>query len=120
MTGTGVESTMRNTPSPNGGNGQRNGKGQFVKGHPGGPGNPQGRYVAAWRAALFDAVSPDDIRAVVGVLVDRAKAGEPWAVRELLDRALGKVQPAPDDRDAESNRVVTVVVPNELDFGRRD
>lgn len=28
------------------------------------------------------------------MLVEKAKAGEPWAVRELLDRVLGKAQAA--------------------------
>ena len=31
-----------------------------------------------------------DLRKVIAMLVKKAKAGEPWAVRELLDRTLGK------------------------------
>ena len=81
------------TPSTNGDNGLpevRDAKGRFVPGNPGGPGNPQARNVAAWRGALASAVSAEDIAEVTGKLIEEAKAGEPWAVRELLDRCLGK------------------------------
>jgi len=49
--------------------------------------------VAAWRKTLARVVSPADIEDVLAVLLERAKAGEPWAVRELLDRCLGKARP---------------------------
>ena len=84
---------MTGTPSPNGDNGVvevRDGRGRFLPGNPGGPGNPMGRNVAVWRAALAGAVSADDVVAVTEKLLAAAKAGEPWAVRELLDRLLGK------------------------------
>lgn len=81
------------TPSTNGDNGladARDSKGRFLPGNPGGPGNPQARNVATWRKALADAVSADDVTQVTQRLVEAAKAGEPWAVRELLDRLMGK------------------------------
>ena len=81
------------TPSTNGDNGlaeARDSKGRFLPGNPGGPGNPQARNVATWRKALAEAVSAEDVTQVAQRLVDAAKAGEPWAVRELLDRLLGK------------------------------
>lgn len=77
------------TPSRNG----RTASGQFAKGNPGGPGNPHGRRVADLRAALLDAVTEADIRAVAKVLVARAKAGEVPAIRELLDRMVGRPLP---------------------------
>jgi hypothetical protein len=81
-------------PSPNG----RTATGRFANGNPGGPGNPHGRRVADLRAALLDAVTPEDIYAVAKALVARAKAGEVAAIRELLDRVMGKVQAAePED-----------------------
>ena len=70
----------------------RDSKGRFLPGNPGGPGNPQARNVATWRKALADTVSAGDVAQVAQKLVDAAKAGEPWAVRELLDRLLGKPQ----------------------------
>ena len=39
---------------------------------------------------MADTVTEDDLRAVIAKLVERAKAGERWAVCELLDRCLGK------------------------------
>ena len=72
--------------------------GRFAKGNPGGPGNPNGRRVADLRAALLDAVTEADIRAVAWSLVARAKAGVVPAIRELLDRLMGKLQTAePED-----------------------
>ena len=85
----------------NGGNGgDRDARGRFTKGNSGGPGNPHVKSVAAWRSALARVISPADIEAVLRKLLERAKAGEPWAVRELLDRCLGKARPdagRPDD-----------------------
>ena len=69
---------------------RRSPNGQFGAGNPGGPGNPYARRVAALRTALMDAVTDDDIRAVAKALVKRAKAGEVPAIRELLDRLVGK------------------------------
>lgn len=76
-------------PSTKGDNG-RDAKGRFVPGWKGGPGNPHAAAVGAWRSALAEAVTPEDIRQVTDKLVSEAKAGESWAVRELLDRCLGK------------------------------
>lgn len=85
------------SPSTNGGNGgDRDAHGRFTRGNSGGPGNPHIKAVAAWRSALVRVVSPKDIEAVIKKLLECAKAGEPWAVRELLDRCLGKPR-----RDAE-------------------
>ena len=59
-----------------------------------GRGNPHAARVNAWRRALVESVSSDDLREVIGKLVEKAKAGERWAVCELLDRCLGKaIQP---------------------------
>jgi hypothetical protein len=68
----------------------RDNNGRFAFGNPGGPGNPLGYRTAALRAALLDAVSEDDLREIVTVLVSKAKAGDLVAARELLDRCLGK------------------------------
>ena len=88
-----ADMSVAETPLPNGDNGlaeTRDSKGRFLPGNPGGPGNPQARNVATWRKALADAVSAADVAQVTRKLVDAAKAGESWAVRELLDRLLGK------------------------------
>ena len=78
-------------PSPNGANG-RDASGRFAKGWKGGPGNPHARHVAEIRSVLMSAVSDDDLRAIVSTLVEKAKAGDVMAAREVLDRMLGKAK----------------------------
>jgi hypothetical protein len=93
---------------------KRNGRtasGQFAKGNAGGPGNPHAKRVADLRAALLEAVTPEDIRTVATALVARAKAGEVPAIRELLDRLLGKVtaNATPEDEKQIVLNVITNV-----------
>jgi hypothetical protein len=80
------------SPSPNGRNG-RDAGGRFAKGNAGGPGNPFSRRAAELRTALYEAVTPDDLRAIVKKLVKHAKAGDVTAAREVLNRLLGKPEP---------------------------
>lgn len=71
--------------------------GRFLPGHNlGGPGNPHARAVAAWREALFNAITPADVEAVILILKAKACAGESWAVREFLDRVFGKASQTVD------------------------
>jgi hypothetical protein len=73
-------------PSPNG----RDAQGRFRPGWGGGPGNPHARAVGELRTALLTTVTADDISAIVRVLIEQAKAGEIRAIREVLDRTLGR------------------------------
>ena len=73
------------------------GQGRFAQGNPGGPGNPYAKRVADLRAALLDSVTEQDIRAVARALVKRAKEGEIPAIRELLDRLMGKAGDNPPE-----------------------
>lgn len=77
---------MADSPSTNG----RDGRGRFTPGNPGGPGNPHAKRVAELRSAVLEAVTADDLRAVIGKLLERAKAGELGAVEILFDRVFGK------------------------------
>jgi len=79
------------TPSTNDNNGRRL-DGRFAEGNPGGPGNPHAAAVGAWRTTLVNEVTVDDMWQVIDVLTDKAKKGEAWAVKELLDRCLGRPQ----------------------------
>jgi len=79
---------MNDSPSTNGDNGRQAG-GRFAQGNAGGPGNPHAKRVAKLRTALFKAVSPDDLKAVVAALLKSAKGGDVAAARELLQRLLG-------------------------------
>ena len=72
---------MSNTPSPNGQNGC---------GNPGGPGNPFAKRVGELRSLLLESVTDDDLRVIIRGMVDRAKAGDAIATREVLDRLLGR------------------------------
>jgi len=53
------------------------------------------------REALLAAVSVEDIRCVAQALVARAKDGDIGAIRELLDRTVGKPQPLMDTEASE-------------------
>lgn len=96
--GIAASQTSARAPSPNGGNGRedavaaggRDARGRFGPGNPGGPGNPFAAAAGRWRATLVASVTEEDIAAVVRALVNAAKRGESWAVRELMDRTLGK------------------------------
>ncbi len=86
-----------NETSPNGttANGLHTSNGKFATGNPGGPGNPHGGQVARLRAAMLEAVSEDDMRAVVLKLVEMAKGGDLKAIDLLLNRTLGKADSGP-------------------------
>lgn len=73
-------------PSPNG----RNGRGQFAKGNPGGPGNPHARRIGRLRSTLLRTITPEDIQAVVQKLIARAKCGDMTAISLLFDRIFGR------------------------------
>ena len=80
-------------PSPTGSNG-RDGAGRFAPGNQVAKGNPHAKRVGALRTAMLDAVSEEDMRAIISKLVELAKAGSVQASREVLERCLGKVQEA--------------------------
>lgn len=84
---------MNPSPSPNGAIGRAAG-GRFAQGNPGGPGNPYARQIAELRASLLDGITPADMRAVAEALVAKARDGDVRAIKELLDRTLGKPQEA--------------------------
>ena len=68
---------------------QRDEKGRFAKGNPGGPGRPT-RETEQYFIELFrDCVSDDDFRAVVDALVRAAKRGNTSAAKMILDYLMG-------------------------------
>jgi hypothetical protein len=64
--------------------------GRFTTGNKLSKGNPQHRRMAEARRKLHAAVSDDDLAEIVRKLVEKAKAGEPWATRYLLDQLAGR------------------------------
>ncbi len=54
----------------------------------------RGRKVTELRRALLDAVSTEDIKAIVAAVVEKAKQGDLQAISLLLDRCIGKAMSA--------------------------
>ena len=84
----------------------RESDGRFAKGNQFGPGNPFARKCAAFRAALMEAVTEQDIKDIAAKLRDDAKAGDKAAVKLLFQYVIGKPQPAvdPDALDLQEMR----------------
>jgi hypothetical protein len=84
----------------------RESDGRFAKGNQFGPGNPFARKCAAFRAALMDTVTEQDIQDIAVKLRDDAKAGDKAAVKLLFQYVIGKPQPAvdPDTLDVQEMR----------------
>lgn len=78
-----------NDPSTHGADG-RDGRGRFTAGNNLGRGNPLAGRAARIRAAILDELSPEDARAIARKLIEMCKAGDLAAIKELLDRAIGK------------------------------
>jgi hypothetical protein len=79
---------MSKAPSPTGANG-RGPDGRFLPGNRVAKGNPLARQAQELRVALFAAVSPKDLKAVVAKLIQLAKSGDVAAAKLVLDRVLG-------------------------------
>lgn len=85
----------------------RDGKGRFLVGNQAAAGvGGAAKHQSKWRALAFDATSDEDMLAVWAELIRSAKAGEPWAVHEFLDRMMGKAQPAPPDAQQDVSAVM--------------
>ena len=65
--------------------------GRFVKNNPGGPGVAiLSKDRVRYHTILRDCTTDEEFKKVAAKLLQRAQAGESWAVRELLDRLMGK------------------------------
>jgi hypothetical protein len=73
----------------------RNARGHFTKGNPGGPGRPKGSRNAA--TLLIEQMLVDDAEALTRALIKRAKAGNASAMQICFAR----LAPAPKDRAIE-------------------
>jgi hypothetical protein len=77
-------------------NNGRDARGRFVRGNPGGTGNPFARRVAQLRRTLCETVTDEDIEAVAKKLVEQAKAGDVAAAKLLFSYTIGQPAPAVD------------------------
>ena len=75
--------------SPTESNG-RDRSGRFAAGNKHGRGNPLAQQAQKLRVALLEAVTEEDIKAIIAKLVETAKGGDVVAAREVLDRVVGK------------------------------
>ncbi len=65
--------------------------GRFLPGVPGGPGrNPLAEKRKSFQKLITECTSDEDLREVWATLFKQAKEGQPWAIKEVLDRCLGK------------------------------
>jgi hypothetical protein len=77
-------------------NSGRDERGRFAKGNLGGPGNPHARRVAQFRRALWNAVTDDDIEAIVRRQIEKAREGDSTAAKLVLAYTVGKPVPTVD------------------------
>lgn len=83
-----------NSPSTQGSDG-RDARGRFAPGNKSGRGNPLAGRAAKIRAVLLRKLTTRQANAIADVLIRRARDGDLAAIRELLDRTIGK--PVPSD-----------------------
>jgi hypothetical protein len=97
VTGSPPSARARKTPSPAASNvateprdSGRDAGGRFTRGNPGGPGNPFARHVAALRREALEAVTREDVRAIVTKLIELGRAGNVPAAKLVLAYTVGK------------------------------
>jgi hypothetical protein len=89
-TATATKPTNHTPPSMDG----RDLGGRFANGNAGGPGNPYPRRMAAFRRALLNCVSEEDIIAITRAVIEEAKNGNVAAAKLLFQYVFGKPGPA--------------------------
>ena len=95
-------------PSPTASGGRDRTNGRFTSGNGFGRGNPFSARQARLRTALLEAVSDDDLKAIVQTLIKQAKYGDAASTRLLFEYAIGKPQVVvdPDRVDIDGDGLV--------------
>lgn len=79
-------------------NGAHDNRGRFAKGNKLGGGQPYAKQIAAFRSAIYNAVTVADMEEIITKAVEQAKGGDRFAREFLCDRLIGKaVQPIEAD-----------------------
>jgi hypothetical protein len=100
---------MARDTSANVANGNFDARGKFTKGNTMGQGNPFARRVARFKAAALQAVTPQDLQAVVRRLVEAAQQGDTAAARVILPYLVGRPEGA-----VEVDRILTPIEVNNV------
>ncbi len=79
-----------NKPTGNGSNGRDPTTGRFLKGNPGGPGNPNTQHLMRLRAAMIGAVKENNILEAAAALCEKARGGDVQAIKLLFEYTIGK------------------------------
>ncbi len=74
----------------------RDGKGRFLPGCKGGPGNPYARKIAALRHSLIKHLGPRELYEIIRLLVGQAMCGNIESTKVLFQYVIGKAPEAPD------------------------
>ena len=108
-------------PSSNGRHG-RNNKGQFAKGHKLSVGNKGhvNEKARELKKALIEAVGEKDIKAISKKLIEKAKAGDIPATRELFDRLWGRAIQEVDLGDTAAKTIFDILAVCGLNGGNGD
>jgi hypothetical protein len=70
---------------------ERESNGHFKRGQSGNPGgSPSPTHGRRYRKILDQELTDDKLTKIIRSLISRAEKGEPWAVKELLNRLYGK------------------------------
>ena len=78
------------TEGPHTNGSDRDARGRFADGNPGGPGNPAARRAAKLRHAAQDVIGPEHIGAMMRKAMRMALEGDLAAMRFVMDRVVGR------------------------------
>ena len=89
--------------------------GRFTKGNQAAKGgNPHTAKMNQYRRLFFEVCKEEDMKDIIEALIITAKNGEQWAVKEALDRGLGKAtQPIEGDVNSINEIVVRYADPTQ-------
>ena len=86
-------------------NGSRKMNGQFGEGNKYGKGNPHAQKVAQLRTAMMEAITTDDLKAIVATLITQSKAGDIQSIKILLPYLIGAVPQSVNPDEIELNEI---------------
>jgi hypothetical protein len=90
------------------GNGRDN-AGRFIKGNPGGPGNPNLRMISEARRKMLGAVTEEQMLALVEATMRDAIAGDPVSRKIAWEYLCGKPRSIEHDDDADDDLEWTII-----------